>query len=76
MAKKQGSTAGAVRVLLDHPVDGVKYKCGDVVVFPDDIRKSLVDNGVVDTHPDAIAHATDVEGREVQTHQKPEPVGE
>lgn len=52
------------RVLVDFQLEGLQYKCDQVVKLPDDVAKALQANGIIDTHKDAVAYATaENEGR-------------
>jgi hypothetical protein len=43
-----------VRMLVDHEVDGLKYKVNQVVSFPDGTAKVLVNGGVADASKEAV----------------------
>lgn len=43
-----------VRMLVDSEVEGLKYKCSQVVDFPDAIAKDLINNGEADGAKGAV----------------------
>lgn len=57
------------RVLVDFPLEGLQYKCDQVVKLPYDVAKALQANGIVDTHKDAVAYALSENGNKVLTHE-------
>lgn len=57
------------RVLVDFPLEGLQYKCDQVVKLPDDVAKALQANGIIDTHKDAVAYALSENGNKVLVHE-------
>lgn len=60
-----------VRILVDHPVDGKKYRANDVVEFDADAAASLVKAGVADDNKAAVVYALEQNGGVVVRHEKP-----
>lgn len=59
------------RILVDKLIDGVQYKCNQVIDADSALIKELVKEGAVDDHPSAVKHCTDNEGEEPILHQSP-----
>ncbi len=60
-----------VRVLVDHPVDGKKYRANDVVEFDSEAAASLIKAGLADDNKAAVAYALEQNGGVVVKHEKP-----
>ncbi len=64
-AKKKTAARKSARVLVNADVFGVAVVPNDVVDLPGDVADQLQKEGVIDTHPDAVAYAVST-GAEVQ----------
>jgi len=53
--KKSGTVR--VRMLAEWPVEGVVYKCNQVVNFPEKLAKSLESNNKADSNEEAVSYA-------------------
>ena len=60
-----------VRILVDHPVDGKKYRANDVVEFDAEAAASLIKAGLADDNKAAVAYALEQNGGVVVKHEKP-----
>lgn len=58
-----------VRMLFDHEVDGLRYRCDQVVDFPNDVARELVNVGAADASKEAVAFATKESGGKVLVHE-------
>jgi hypothetical protein len=58
-----------VLLLTDWKVDALDYRCGQVVDFPSPVAKDLVNLGVADGAPAAVASALEERGGVVLVHQ-------
>lgn len=56
------------RILVDKNIDGVHYKCNQVIDADSALIKELVKEGAADDHPDAVKHCIDNEGAEPILH--------
>lgn len=45
------------RMLHDHRVDGIDYRCNDAVEFPESVCADLVNQGAADDNEEAVAYA-------------------
>ena len=60
-----------VRVLVDQPIEGIPYRCNDVVELPAELAKPLLDQGAIDDNKAAVAYCVTELGREVIVHVTP-----
>jgi len=61
-----------IRLLTDKDIDGIKYRCNDLVEIDEDVAKALEDDGAADGHEIAIEYVMAVERREVLKHPEGE----
>ena len=61
-----------VRILADHHVDDQHFKPNHVLQCPSAYAASLVRAGYADDHEDAVAHALEIDGNEIQQLAEPE----
>ncbi|MEO6147028.1 MAG: hypothetical protein ABIT70_08245 [Sulfuriferula sp.] len=61
-----------VRILVDMQIDGIAYKCNDVVNLDADKAKSLNKEGVVDISSAAVKYCVEEMGAEIIDHEKPQ----
>lgn len=58
-----------VRMLTDYKVEGLAYRCGQVVDFPASIAKDLINLAAADGSKDAVAFAMDENAGKVLVHE-------
>lgn len=60
-----------VRILVDQQIDGIPYRCNDVVDLPAELAKPLLEQGAIDDNKAAVAYCLNDLGATVIAHQSP-----
>ena len=64
-----------IRILVDQQIDGIPYRCNDVVDLPAELAKPLLEQGAIDDNKAAVAYCLNDLGATVIAHRCPRKPG-